>query len=315
MVGDPLSEVFDAVEIRGLLTGGVAVSGGRWISRTTIDDPLKLMAVARGHARLSTNGVDTPLTLGPGDVVIVNGRSWLTVEGGSGDEPPTEITVTAGDPSHHLQGAHPGAADVLVGVRVDLNAAGRELLLAALPPVGHVRATAEASPSLRASLDRLVEEATGGRMGSAFAIHQHGQLLMLEVLRAYLHHAELPSGWLRLLTDEPLRPALTLMHAKPGHRWGLAELAHAAAMSRTTFAQRFRTVAGTPPLTYLHRWRMLLAQRALRDDDVRVRSLALQLGYASESAFSTAFKREMGQSPLRYRHQERSTPRLEPATV
>ncbi len=315
MVGDPLSEVFDAVEIRGLMTGGVAVSGGRWISRTTIDDPLKLMAVARGHARLSTNGVDTPLTLGPGDVAIVNGRSWLTVEGGNGDEPPTEITVTAGDPSHHLLGAHPGAADVLVGVRVDLNAAGRELLLAALPPVGHVRATTGASPALRASLDRLVEEATSAQIGSAFAIRQHGQLLMLEVLRAYLDHAELPPGWLRLLADEPLRPALNLMHAEPGNCWGLAELARAATMSRTTFAQRFRNVAATPPLTYLHRWRMLRAQRALRDDDVRVRSLALQLGYGSVSAFSTAFKRETGQSPLRYRHQQRSLLRPEPVTV
>jgi len=312
MVGDPLSEVFDAVEIRGLLTGGIAVCNGRWISRTTLDDPLKLMAVARGYARLSANGVDTPLALRPGDVAIVTGRSSMTVEGGSGDGPASEITVTAGDPSHPLLDAHPDATDVLVGVRVDLNAAGRELLLAALPPVGHVRATAGASPALRASIDRLVEEATSVRMGSAFAIRQHGQLLILEVLRTYLERAELPSGWLRLLTDAPLRPALNLMHAEPGRRWGLAELARAAAMSRTTFAQRFRTVAGIPPLTYLHRWRMLLAQRALRDHDVRVRSLARQLGYASESAFSTAFKRELGQSPLRYRRNQSTSP--EPVT-
>jgi AraC-like DNA-binding protein len=78
-------------------------------------------------------------------------------------------------------------------------------------------------------------------------------------------------------------------------------LARAAAMSRTSFAERFRTVAGVPPLTYLSRWRMLLAQRALRDGDARIGSLAAELGYASESAFSTAFKREVGESPLRFR--------------
>src|ERR687892_673570 len=83
--------------------------------------------------------------------------------------------------------------------------------------------------------------------------------------------------------------------------WRLEELARAAAMSRTSFAERFRTVAGVPPLTYLNRWRMLLAQRALRGGDVRVGSLAFELGYASESAFSTAFKREVGESPLRSR--------------
>jgi hypothetical protein len=50
-------------------------------------------------------------------------------------------------------------------------------------------------------------------------------------------------------------------------------------MSRTTFTERFRTVAGVPPLTYLNRWRMLLAQQALRDRDVPVRSVAAELGY------------------------------------
>lgn len=308
MVDDALSEVFNAVEIRSLITGGVAVCGGSWISRTTIDDPLKLIAVARGHVRLRTNGVDTALLLSPGDVAVVNGRSWITVEGGSDSTSSTEITVTADDPAYQLLAAGSGATDVLIGVRVDLNAVGRQLLLDALPPLGHVRATAGTSPALRASLDRLVEESTSVRMGSSFAIRQHAQLLMLEVLRTYLDQTELAQGWLRLLTDEPLRPAVTLMHSEPGHRWGLAELAQAATMSRTTFAQRFRTVAGTPPLTYLHRWRIVLAQRALRDDNVRVRSLALQLGYSSESAFSTAFKRETGQSPLRYRHQERNRP-------
>jgi AraC-like DNA-binding protein len=46
---------------------------------------------------------------------------------------------------------------------------------------------------------------------------------------------------------------------------------------------------------------MLLAQRDLRSSDTRIRSLALQLGYSSESAFSSAFKRHVGESPLSYR--------------
>jgi AraC-like DNA-binding protein len=51
---------------------------------------------------------------------------------------------------------------------------------------------------------------------------------------------------------------------------------------------------------------MLLAQRALRDGDVRVGALATELGYASESAFSNAFKRVVGESPMRYRHRARA---------
>ena len=216
-----------------------------------------------------------------------------------------EIVVAAGDAFLRVDGADCGAADVVIGGHVDLNPAGQALLAQALPPVGHVRASAAAASSLRAGLDRLVDEVTSERMGSAFAIRQYGQLLLLDVLRAYVDQTELPAGWLRVLTDERLRPALTLMHAEPGKPWRLEELARAAAMSRTSFAERFRTVAGVPPLTYLHRWRMLLAQRALRDGDTRVGPLAFELGYASESAFSTAFKREIGVSPLRYRSRVR----------
>lgn len=188
---------------------------------------------------------------------------------------------------------------------MDLNPAGRALLLQALPRMAHVRASAAGATNLRGSLERLFDEVAGNRIGAAFAVGQYSQLVLLEVLRAYIDQAELPAGWLRLVTDERLRPALSLMHTEPGKPWGLDELARAAAMSRTSFAERFRAMAGMPPLTYLNRWRMLLAQRSLRDGDVRVGSLASELGYSSESAFSNAFKREVGVSPLRYRHRVR----------
>jgi transcriptional regulator GlxA family with amidase domain len=79
---------------------------------------------------------------------------------------------------------------------------------------------------------------------------------LLKVLRAHIAQTtDLAPGWLRLLTDERLRPALELMHAETGKPWRLAELARATAMSRTSFAERFRTRAGVPPLTYLNSWR------------------------------------------------------------
>jgi AraC-like DNA-binding protein len=290
---DQLSEVFDLMEIRGLLSGGFAATGD-WVSRGVTDAPFKFFAIVSGGARLTTDGLDRPVELEAGDVAILNHRSWLEI--GNGDGPPREImpqegfTVTGAD--HR--------ADVLVGGRIDLNDAGDALLRQALPPVAHVRAAAE-NAHLRGSIYRLFDEVTGDRIGAAFAIRQHGQLLLLEVLRAYVDQAELPPGWLRVLTDGRLRAAVGLMHAEPGKPWGLTDLARATAMSRTSFAERFRAVAGMPPLAYLNRWRMLLAQRALRDRDVRVGALAVELGYASESAFSTAFKREVGEAPLRYR--------------
>ena len=304
MPGDLLSEVFDLVEVRSVLTGGIAARGG-WRSHGPLSDPVKFFAMVAGRARLATDGIHEPVALEAGDVAILIGRSWVAFE--AGDEPRRPVQPESDLSSELFAMADRSSDDVLVGGCISLNEAGRTLLLGALPPIAHICAAGVDSDRLRALLLRIFEETTGDRLGSAFAIQQYSQLLLLEVLRAYLDQADLPPGPLRLLTDQRLRPALGLMHTEPGRAWGLRELARSAAMSRTSFAERFREVAGVPPLTYLNQWRMLLAQRALRDGDVRVGELASELGYRSESAFSTAFKRVVGESPLRYRLRARET--------
>ena len=58
---------------------------------------------------------------------------------------------------------------------------------------------------------------------------------------------------------------------------------------------------GEPPLTYLTRHRMRLAARQLSTSALSVGKIAEQVGYASEAAFSQAFKREHGVSPSAWR--------------
>lgn len=123
------------------------------------------------------------------------------------------------------------------------------------------------------------------------AIRSYGQLLVLAWLRGFMSDAGMPPGWLKVLTDQQLRPALALIHEQPGRSWSLTDLARASAMSRSAFAQRFKDVAGTPPLAYLISWRMLQARRRLSQGRSPLGPLALELGYFSDSAFSAAFKR------------------------
>jgi len=71
-------------------------------------------------------------------------------------------------------------------------------------------------------------------------------------------------------------------------------------MSRSTFALKFKATVGASPMEYLTRWRMLLAGDRLTHSGDPISVIALSLGYESESAFSTAFKRVMGCSPRQY---------------
>ncbi|MEO3870024.1 AraC family transcriptional regulator [Nonomuraea sp. B12E4] len=108
-------------------------------------------------------------------------------------------------------------------------------------------------------------------------------------------------GRLGALRDPQIGAVLALMHRQAGRRWTVAALAAEAGMSRTAFAVRFKALMGLPPLEYLLRRRMRSAAEALRTTDRTVASVAAEWGYASESAFSTAFKRVVGHPPAHHR--------------
>ena len=126
-------------------------------------------------------------------------------------------------------------------------------------------------------------------------------MMLVQALR--LHLAEGASGgvgWLFALADKQMSAAISAMHDDPAHRWTLQALAERAGMSRSTFALKFKETVGASPMDYLTRWRMLLAGDRLTNSSEPISAIALSLGYESESAFSTAFKRVMGCSPRRY---------------
>ena len=75
-------------------------------------------------------------------------------------------------------------------------------------------------------------------------------------------------------------------------------------MSRSAFMERFRTLIGIPPIRYLTVRLLQTAKLQLRETAQSVSQLAHSVGYESEEAFSRAFKREYGLSPMRWRVQQ-----------
>jgi AraC-like DNA-binding protein len=99
------------------------------------------------------------------------------------------------------------------------------------------------------------------------------------------------------------------MHEEPERDWSLVSLATAAGMSRSIFAERFSEVVGESPMRYLTQLRMNLALTMLTGGEDNISVIAHRLGYASEAAFSRAFRRCMGVPPSSVR---RSTERPQP---
>jgi AraC-like DNA-binding protein len=72
-------------------------------------------------------------------------------------------------------------------------------------------------------------------------------------------------------------------------------------MSRTMFAERFGELVGIPPMHYLAKWRMQVASELLIGSNANLASIAANIGYESEAAFSRAFKRLFGVAPSAWR--------------
>lgn len=177
---------------------------------------------------------------------------------------------------------------------------------AALPPFILIRRD-DGPPNdwLQANLFHIIREAESGRPGSDQLLSRLTELLFVETLRCYLK--TLPAeqiGWFAALEDPIVGRALHLIHADPGHRWTVAELARRAGASRSSFSARFAELLEMAPMAYTTRWRIRVAMKLLADPRLSLSEVASTVGYESESAFHRAFKRECGVPPATYRSRE-----------
>ncbi|WP_380283233.1 AraC family transcriptional regulator [Kitasatospora purpeofusca] len=306
--GDPFSETLELTGVRCALSRGLTAAGA-WALAFPAPGRLKIQAVLRGTVWLTVQGAGPPLRLEAGELAVLAGDRPYALASDPAVPAIDALPLLRASTAPFFHAGEAGRDIVTIGGHLELDTTAKDLLLGALPPVLHVGAGAAEAPTACWLMDQTLRELSSDRPGASFAADHLAPLLLVQVLRAFLtdaHACPCPTGWLRALADERIAPALHLMHGDPARPWTLAELARAVAMSRTSFAKRFKDVAGVPPLAYLRRWRMHRAEHALRRADTPLSVIASSLGYGSESAFSNAFKRTTGLSPRRYRETVRS---------
>jgi len=309
MTADPFSDILKLTRAETLVTGGFT-AGRPWAIRFPVPKTIKFFAVVKGACWVTLDG-EAPIRFATGDVGLLSAPRAFVLASDPDVSPVDAMTLFSGAGKTTAQ-LGDGSDFAYIGGHVLLDPTSGRLLADVLPPWIHVRAALPQAAAFRWLLDRLAEERASDLPGAKLASAQLAQLLFIQILRAHLAGSGLVrAGWLRALGDPRIAPAIRLIHGDPAREWHLEDLAAACAMSRTTFAERFRTVAGIAPLAYLTEWRMRLAEQALREDvDRPVALIAHSVGYTSESAFSNAFKRATGMSPMAYRNGRPSGSRL-----
>jgi AraC-like DNA-binding protein len=274
MKGDPLSDILSLTSAR-CAEVGILVAGGSWALRFPPPQKIKFVAVVKGNCWLTFKDESTPLRVKTGDVFALPAERAFVLAG--------DLNAPQGDGLKLFAGANGKVGDgdefFAVGAHIALDPERGGLLSEVLPPLLHVGGSSSDATAMRWLLDQLVKEVVADQPGAMLASNQLAQLLCIQIIRSYLE-ASRPdtAGWLRALSDKRIAPALRLMHREPARAWRLDELAKEVAMSRTSFAMRFKTIAGVAPLTYLLNLRMRFAEQGLREGSMSVSELCLSLG-------------------------------------
>jgi AraC-like DNA-binding protein len=164
---------------------------------------------------------------------------------------------------------------------------------------------------LESSVRYALSEARSPRPGGEGVLAKLSEVLFIEVLRLTMNERdESRTGWLAGVGDRIVGAALNAMHEQPAHAWTLEELAHTANTSRSVFAERFAQLVGSTPMQYLTQWRMLLASNLLCQSQAPLASIANDVGYQTDAAFSRAFRREFGVPPAAWRRRQVARPHV-----
>lgn len=294
---DPLSQVIGLLKPREL-TWRVMTAHAPWAIRFPQVEAVVFGQVIQGQAQVE-RADGAVLDFDTGDfLMMAYPRQWI-MRSQDGTQPVDLKALLASEPTPH-EGQTGEVTRFLAGHFL-FSAPSADLLATLLPPFVHIRAAEVAAGRLGLVLQLLGDEASDDRPGRSLLLDRLLEVVLVEALRrqpAGLDTAR--PGLLAGLADPQISRTLQALHADAARRWTVAEMAAEVGMSRAGFAARFTQVVGTSPIGYLAAWRLSLAKAALISTKAPMIEVAEMAGYASVSAFSTAFSRATGLPPSAY---------------
>jgi len=304
---DLLSDLFESLQLRTSVIASFGLAAP-WGLEVPFFGPALFYAVLEGQLWLTLDGASSE-AFGPGDVFLLPGGTSHKI--GSAPEAAHPLVTdffaahgrTPWRPGGRLQAPilfdldGPGPVTRFLTLLLDFSDAGPNSLRRNLPEL--VQLSAEENritPWLRPAVESILEGQGG--MGYVALATRLAELLFINTIRNHLLlRPEAATGWLRGMSHAGISRALAAMHREPGRARTVAMLAREAGMSRSAFAQAFSQLMGEAPFGYLTGLRMRLAAERIAGGHSSVKAAARDFGYASEKAFSQAFRRTLGRPP------------------
>ena len=158
-------------------------------------------------------------------------------------------------------------------------------------------------PSLQCLISMLQYESAHTLSGSRAIVNALSSVLLVLIVRAYLEQGgEAPlGGILNGLRDKRLRQLIQTVVSRPEDEWNIEKMTAIANLSRAQLMRLFKQQTGISPHAFVNLIRLRQAAVLLRQTADSVLSVALNVGFQSETHFGKAFKKQYGISPGQYR--------------
>ena len=155
--------------------------------------------------------------------------------------------------------------------------------------------------TMRQMFETMLRETSRPTPGTTAIVESLMQHCVILFLRQHVNRGRDVSLFLLALQDARLARAITFVVERPAATHTVGNLAKLAGMSRSAFAERFTCVCGSSPMEFVQRLRLRLAAQLLLATHMPVKSIAENVGYASRSYFTRAFRSVYDIDPLTYR--------------
>ena len=134
--------------------------------------------------------------------------------------------------------------------------------------------------------------------------HQLTDLLATRLLVAHTGSPTTLQPTVGGLAPKVLLRAIERLRSDSDADVSLDALASDAGLSRFHFCRAFKESTGLSPHAWLRQHRLEQAMNLLRDSDETVVSIAVALGYSSQTAFAAAFRKLTGETPSDWRKRQ-----------
>ena len=140
------------------------------------------------------------------------------------------------------------------------------------------------------------------------AVHNLEDDTAHEIVNAYLSATLAPIEVVGGLPPRRLQRVFSHIRENIARDLSVTELAQVVGMSQYYFSKLFKMSTGTTPHQYVMRQRVERAQELLRETQTPLAQVATQVGFETQSHFTSVFRRLVGATPKHYREMHQLAP-------